>query len=245
MVINTLSPPGQQLPGPLRLDDEEIRIMYSAHVWGGFPCPTEMFVALIHLTHLRTQAFTGELTEAAMTAQVNLILNTVSTVDVNDWMQMAATYSSNTAELAEVFRMAIVLHGILALPRRAVVSWARLSSEHTHITSRDDKMSVRLDAYMSVRLAYQKALLQAMQELAPKVSCRCCMSWPLLVTGVAVSDGHLDSVKAFVEESFQMIAAEPAEGGCALLTLRKFRAFWATGKMGWDDCFQEPFIVRW
>ncbi|KAJ3478464.1 hypothetical protein NLG97_g8572 [Lecanicillium saksenae] len=237
-VLITLNPPVFHFQSVLSMNLKRRLTLSGCDIQGGRYCqrdkPTESTALW---ARLRARAFAGELTETSLTASVHHLFDEVSSVEVDDWIRETSAHTDNAVDLAAIFRAAVLLYGILALPRRAVALWARSLAGNEGIT--------RLDAYGSVRLAQQKALLKMMRELAPRLTCRCCITWPLTVLGVAVSDGWLDDARDFVVESFLFVSAERGEGGGGFKTLRKLREFWSSGKTGWDDCFQEPFIAFW
>lgn len=231
---NTTSPPDQQIAGPNQLSDDEIRLVYDWAFLGAFPCPNELFVHMIQLTRLRVQVSSGQITGVALAAKVDELFRQISTVNLDAWIRDASARSNNASDGAAAFRAATLLYGILSLPSRAVAAWAAAAWHHG---------SGGLGAYESVRSAQQQALLDVLRRMAPKVKCRCCISWPLLVAGVAAADGAVDGARDFVEESLLGIAAEPEGPMFALPSLQKFRELWSSGKTGWDDCFTEPFIA--
>ncbi|OAA80092.1 C6 zinc finger domain protein [Akanthomyces lecanii RCEF 1005] len=235
-MANTTSPASQQIPGPGQLTDDEIASIYDWTFLSNLPCPSELFLCIIHLTRLRVRVFSGQPAAHATALKVRIhnLFDKICTLDFDIWVREASTASDNALDVAEAFRHATLLYGIVALPRRAVASWAR----HHHGTTDDDAV-----VYARVRSAQQRALLGVMRRMAPRVKCRCCITWPLVVAGVAASDGRVPGVRAFVEESFLAMADEPAEGGFALPSLQRLRVLWRSGRTGWDDAFPRPCIA--
>ncbi len=227
-MANTTSPASQQIPGPGSLTDDEIRSIYDWTFLSNLPCPDALFLAIIHLTRLRVQVHSGQITHPALHIQVHDLLQHISTVDLSVWSRAASAESDNAPDVAEAFRHATLLYGIVALPRHAVVSsWAGDGATYTQ-----------------VRSAQQQVLLVVMRKLAPRVKCRCCITWPLVVAGVAAADGCVPALRDFVEESLLAMDQEPAEAGVAFPTLQRLRALWWEGRTAaWDDAFPSPCIV--
>ncbi|OAQ96193.1 hypothetical protein LLEC1_03077 [Akanthomyces lecanii] len=65
------------------------------------------------------------------------------------------------------------------------------------------------------------------------------LCWPLIVGGVAVAGGAAED-QDFIEKSLLSIWALPNTSACLIMAIRKLRPFWASGKTGWEDCFDMP-----
>lgn len=240
-MANTTSPASQQIPGPSQLTDDEITSIYDWTFLSNLPCPNPLFLCIIHLTRLRVDVFSRQPTAAVLTVRIHALLDKIDTLRLDAWVLEASSTSDNAPDVAEAFRHATLLYGIVALPRRAVASWARRRRRrHQHDDDDDDDDAA---VYAQMRSAQQQALLDVMRRMAPRIKCRCCITWPLVVAGVAASDDRVPGVRAFVEESFLAMADEPAEGGFALPSLRRLRALWRSGRTGWDDAFPRPCIA--
>lgn len=65
------------------------------------------------------------------------------------------------------------------------------------------------------------------------------LAWPLIVAGVAASDGSAQD-RDYIDRRLCYIWQRPLTAATFLLAVEKLRAFWRSGKTGWEDCFDEP-----
>ncbi|KAJ6789471.1 hypothetical protein PWT90_00272 [Aphanocladium album] len=81
-----------------------------------------------------------------------------------------------------------------------------------------------------------RLIASAKDTLPPKTLC-----WPLIVAGAGLAPAG-DSDKAVVEERLDEVGRRSDVADGTLDGLSTLRAFWASGKTSWDDCFVDPIF---
>ncbi|KAJ3496537.1 hypothetical protein NLG97_g2587 [Lecanicillium saksenae] len=237
-MANTTSPPGRQIREFDHYSDEEMQKIYDYRFMAGFSCPFDIFASIIHISRLRVQVHYEKLPGPVLDAAVQQILKKIRTFDAENWVKEKGLDEENIAQLGRIYQTATLLHGILTLPRPAVVAWVLSDSTTGH-----PKVSNPGSIYKNTLDIYKKQLFALIREVWPKLINQSGIRWPLIVAGVAVAKGGPEVERSFVEGALLAIWASPLEGGVTGQFLGCLRDFWASGKTEWDDCFKEPMLV--
>ncbi|KAJ6783076.1 hypothetical protein PWT90_06076 [Aphanocladium album] len=203
------------------------------------PFPVGQKLLLIHLTRLRYQVATSAISQSRAASIVLELFRRLSSIDVASWAHRIGGFgpAANQA-LARIHHDAVWLYAILALPRRVLLRWAE-----TQPLLASDGGSPIPDALDRQRVLYRSRLLARIRRLHPELEYPAALSWPLVVAGVAAAAAAADGPEQdrdFVDGSLYAIWQRPVGNPCAFLCLTKLRAFWASGRTGWEDCFDEP-----
>ncbi|OAA37971.1 C6 finger domain protein [Beauveria brongniartii RCEF 3172] len=151
----------------------------------------------------------------------------INDFDPHAWADELDFYSGAvTPAIGRLFQLATRLYGLLSLP----ASMAAPPPPLLAATSPD---------VASLRISQRTELLACLRDTWPALPATTNMSWPLLVAGVAAADGLAED-REFVARCLDETWRSPLGDVAPLLVLEKLRAFWKSGKRGWEDCFDEP-----
>ncbi|XWW92754.1 hypothetical protein V2A60_000680 [Cordyceps javanica] len=238
VAANTTSPASKQVPGFDAYTDQDVEFLSALDLNPDLPCPPALLVALKNLTQLRGRIAQGRCPKSVANASVRELFRKISAFDHEAWaktitFEVAATVST----LGRIFQVAVRLYGILSLPPSATVSWA-LACGYPRLPD--------LSMYESVRVSHRRELLGLLYPFRGTFKKVLALSWPVTVAGVSLAGpgagpgGSYAQDRRFIAETLlDMWTSRLARCG-PILCLEKLRAFWASGKTAWDDCFDEP-----
>ncbi|KAJ3480747.1 hypothetical protein NLG97_g7994 [Lecanicillium saksenae] len=228
---NTISPARKQILGYYRYTDNEIREVLDWDTSAHMHCPLELQILIIRICRLRL-IDASERPSAITAKHVRDLLDQISNVDLDCWphkSEFTADYISSDTGL--IFKLAIHLYGILALPHPAVM--IAESSSHGACTHSDIVVRERRELMKRLRLAisginYYPSLL-----------------WPFVVAGVASAFGDdITEDQIFIDQTLQKIWHHPNGEGSEISILEKLRRFWQSGNHKWDQCFDEAMCCN-
>lgn len=232
VAINTTSHPSMQLRGFEAYTDDDVVKLAGHRGHQDFDTPVPLIIATRHVSRLRCEAADGTHAASALKIGVRDLLNSIIRFDAAQWAHNKEhPAQSEIYAHARIYQEAILLYGILSLPRLAVASWSDTSSHSRFSTTH---------AFQSVRLSHRRKLLDLLGPYRGTFENRLDMTWSLLVAGVSLGcDGSIRD-RNFITESMLAIWSNPVTRCSPILCLNKLVAFWESGKASWDDCFDEP-----
>ncbi|GAB0136125.1 hypothetical protein EsDP_00004439 [Epichloe bromicola] len=242
-MANTTSPADDQIHGFM-----EICTVYTTTMYSEMPCPTHLFLDIIRINRLRAQATAGVSYKDAIYSHARDIFGSIESFSPENWTEpYSVPEKPEMALVANIFKTAVALYGILSLPPPppppppSSTTGASVPVVSDGAWPQHPKPPTML-SYEKSRLAFRQRLMrevcEAMETKATKIS----LSWPLAVLGVALFDGSA-SDRTTVEQ-YLLKKRVPPQTYCSPTTsLTKLRAFWTSGKRGWEDCFDEPCSV--
>ncbi len=233
---NATSPARRQIWGHDQYTDDTIRYVHSHHVPEDMPCPTELFLAIIHIT--RHRVFAAYQKDGAKKSQRRLplapptaiaIYRNITAFDVDVWVKEVKIDGLPLSHLiARIYQTAVLLYSVLTLPPAASRPWAAKQPRLAGLGPLD-----------SVRVSKRDELMKQMREFWGQAPYRTALCWPLAVAGVALVDGD-PADQLFVEKCLFDMWMSPGTTSSPAECRRKLLEFWKSGKMGWEDCFNEP-----
>ncbi|KAJ3493886.1 hypothetical protein NLG97_g4445 [Lecanicillium saksenae] len=232
LVINTTSPASNQLRGFEAYTDNDVIKLVNAFPRPGFPFPPLLIIALKNLTQLRVRVAEASCTKQDVDITVRSLFRNVNACSAEVWAKtMDFEIQKVAATFAGIFQAAVLLYGILSLPRSAIASWA-IASGHP--------VEKNMTIYECVRVSHRRKLLKLLYAYKDTFRSLLALNWPLAVAGASLGgDGNTED-RDFISESLLDIWKNPLSQCGPILCLEKLRAFWASGKTAWDDCFYEP-----
>lgn len=247
--------------------DEDIRIAYSHTGFHAFPCPTVLLQALIRITHLRTLVIHCENVFAVreLVPLAREAFAKIQNFDPHVWDEQYSTKNEFYPIAGEVFKFAVALYGILSLPGPLASVFTYPPTEATPLALADTPNSTTTtissnDAYSTVgdnstdaylmeaqdtqlpRECYRRHLYQLFKDALPLAPAKEGLMWPVAVLGVAFSN-HEEEEQQTLREYVGRMRWLPGSDGGAFHLLEKLDTFWASGKTGWDQCYDEPINV--
>ncbi|KAI0202801.1 fungal-specific transcription factor domain-containing protein [Astrocystis sublimbata] len=244
---NTTSPSHDQLTElshPENLD-------FMKRVWGSKPpdiyigsiCPSSLYVTIIQINHLRALATSG--IAVSDTSNSSLSSSLPPTANRDDHLP-----SSNTAQE--------LLHSILDFSPQ---SWAETNGfpdtrDHWLLVARVHQSAAVLFCILSlqyllllpresirllrIRRSHYDRLLLDLKQGFKYTNFKNCLFWPLVVAGAAAVHGTTFE-RAFITD---LMSDSVKDIGCStpLLARKLMLEFWRSGKTGWDECFDQPYL---
>ena len=241
MQINTTCPANKQVEGSDDFTDDEIRTLIDFDPFKVEPCPVEFHLAKVYITRLRVslaQRMPPDID--SVTFKVQQIFNSIWNFDLRAWIKEKfgdkdEQVQHQTRIIGLMYALAIRLYGILTLPEPAIAAWAvsspKIRKAYPAIPG--------CDPYETLRRRHREGLLEMLREQWDQVKLKKWLAWPLTVVGVAVADDTIEN-QTFVDESLLAVWKVPDVPNSSITGLEKLRVFWASGKMGWEECFDEP-----
>ncbi|KAJ6783771.1 hypothetical protein PWT90_07676 [Aphanocladium album] len=226
LAANTTSPARQQVSGFTKLTDDDISAMVGSSMFIDMPCPTALFLEMVHITRLRVLVESRTIMAAHIQTIASKIFDRIDSFDPENWTE---TYKLPTApivtSIARAYKAAVMMYGILTLPPSAFVAWSASrgvlhSRRRLFITQRDE-------------------LVAQARKTWSALNSQSSLCWPLIVAGVALANGPLED-QEFVSSCIRTIWLHPNAYCGPIVCLDKIRALWQSGKTGWEDCFDEP-----
>lgn len=225
---NSTSPITDQLSGMEHWTDDECVRVFNSHIVFSLPCPTTLFLAMRHITHLRIAA-----SEAPHSSTPNLIAAAKSialeicTFSPENWVRDPHVLTSKAAKAyARAFKTAMILYAVLSLPKKLAQPFI------------DDRRGSR-----HARLYYRSALWTAIFHTNDIPSPRSTMGWPLAVLGASYWDGPAQDQAVILHELDDIRYGVPGVTSAPVALSQTLYTFWQSGKTRWDDCFTRPISV--
>ncbi|KAK8142626.1 hypothetical protein G3M48_008503 [Beauveria asiatica] len=225
IVSNATSPTTQQITGHLGYTDDDIKTILADED-STRPFPVELVVVLRHITQVRVHAASRTRT-SELRQRMQHVFRQINAFDPRAWADELEFYSGAvTPAIGRLFQLATCLYGLLSLPASIAAPPPPL-------------LATTSPGVASLRVSQRTELLACLRDTWPALPATTNMSWPLLVAGVAAVDGPVED-REFVARCLDKTWRSPLGNVAPLLVLEKLRAFWKSGKRGWEDCFDEP-----
>ncbi|KAG5981821.1 hypothetical protein E4U54_006583 [Claviceps lovelessii] len=238
-MANTTSPANDQIRGFTDWTTPEICTVYSTTMYSEMPCPTHLFLNIIQINRLRAQAASGVSYRDVIYGSAREIFASIDRFSPENWTE-PYTFPENPGLtlIARIFKTAVTLYGILSLPppplSMETPSFDGLLLHHYEAPI--------VSSYEKSRLAFRDKLMREVCEAMSTKPVKIYLSWPLAVLGVALCDGP-ESSRMIVEQYLMKLRLVPQTYCGPTTTLMMLKAFWASGKRGWEDCFYESIPV--
>ncbi|KAM3554906.1 hypothetical protein MY1884_005881 [Beauveria asiatica] len=224
-IANTTSPACDQIKELDNFTLAQLADYYSVQMYAEMPCPSVLFLEMLRVTELRRLAMTGVSYDCAIAPIVRDVLNRIASFAPETWDETYGVPDQPEFVLmARIFKCSVALYAILSLPPPPSVSRFEV-----------------LESWAKSKIELRRELMQLMREALGFLRSKAALCWPVAVAGVAVADGS-DEDRELVLSTFQDSQGEPME--CFYVPkhyVEKLRGFWASGKRGWEDCWDEPF----
>jgi hypothetical protein len=241
---NTTSPSNDQLADlthPKNLD-------FLQFAWGdviqpvylGSICPPSLLLDIVRINHLRALAMRG-VASVLHTSRENNEDNDENNnmpahADAQAILDHALAFSPE--ELAdknanERTRASWLLMG--RVHQSAVVLYCILALQHVRLLP--SRKSAAIERAAS---AHYDRLLLDLKEGFRQVHFKTCLFWPLVVAGARAARGSAFE-RAFITEQLGE-AVKDIGSSMPVLARATLVRFWESGKTGWDECFDQPYI---
>ncbi|KAJ6782123.1 hypothetical protein PWT90_06664 [Aphanocladium album] len=240
IICNTTSPARMQVLGYDRYTDKQLMAAFKLYQLHEMPCPSDLFLAIVHITRIRQRASIINLANRrSFEAAVRRIFTDIDSFNETLCAEEDETTAKEIRHLIPpIFKAAVRLYGILTLPRAAVLA-----------------AFPRCGSYRKLRASHRHALTEKLKTgmvKAAAIDQSGVFGWPMLVAGVAAgvphnkrdSDDpdyeHAVSTKEMVEQFFSISWLDPLSTSVELAILESLRKYFRSGGTEWEECFYEP-----
>ncbi|RFU73025.1 hypothetical protein TARUN_9234 [Trichoderma arundinaceum] len=216
-VFNTTSPSHAQMVDACNFDVDDVMALYEIGSSPLFYCPAPLFRELFLINRLRLEAATSDGVSEPSLCEV---LHRIDMYPVPLMSEPMDEKRANDLLLVSLlFKSAVAVFGALTLPCTSQCSSCKPCAE-----------------LQRVHRANLLHLLDTTSEFLPLLDH---ILWPVVVAGTAAATGAVAD-QMLVEMYLLNGVRDPFTGGCTSAALATMRRFWASGKTGWDECFDQP-----
>lgn len=240
----TTSPSTQPLEPLSQFTASQIRAIYHERYNSAFLCPTDLYLQIRAISQLRVQVAKGSLARRQVRSAADAIFASIDTFEPLNWTRCEpdhwpfADFPESFTLVAQIFKAAVCLYGILSLPEYASTSSLAVTTSTASMRGTQGSMP----SYTMIKSSYRSSLLCFIRSAwNTRLRDKKALYWPLIVAGVAVADGDAAD-QEYVGAILHRYSVRPDSTSCPFATEDKLRAVWASGKTGWDDCFDEPLL---
>ncbi|KAM3513521.1 hypothetical protein MY11210_002808 [Beauveria gryllotalpidicola] len=233
---NTTSPASGQVLGHHHYTDKQLRKVLDSDISSDMPCPTDLYIALAHISLVRHRAALDRLEkQEEVYSLARQVLADITDFDPVSWANKNEFVSKDiTLLIGQLYHAAVRLFSTMTLPRAAVLAAYPCAT-----------------SYQSLRASQRRALVELIKQGLCIVEFSHSLAWPVIVAGVAAGTAHDEAeadpdyndalrTQEFADQYYYNAWMKPIASIVDLLILQKLRSFWQSGKTAWDDCFHEP-----
>lgn len=272
MLTSTTTPASEILPIFDDLTPDEIHQVFTFSLYSDVPCSSHLFADLIRINRLRALVAAGASVKSFVRPATRQVYRHIAEFSTDGWEEPYGVPDKPEVHLlCRIFQQTILLYGLLTLPPLVPTAAEEAAAEQssnllspdtsgaeagagTHESDdgdEDDDGGMLDDDVELVDAtpppsvpALREEIIALMHEVLPLIPKRpTSLAWPLAVIGATLTQESDVAERAFVEKTLTTISTHRDAYYGPTLALEKLRAFWASGKTGWEDCFDEPCSV--
>ncbi|EJP62869.1 C6 finger domain protein [Beauveria bassiana ARSEF 2860] len=223
LVCNTAGPVEEQINEFDRFKEAEILRIYSDMYFRVFPCPSCLFLSIVRVTRLRVLAASLGPSSPELVSAAEETCAAVYGFAPDRWTEEYTLPSDpKIYTFARVFQATTILYALLSLPHALAQPFRRVEAARGR----------------NARRHYRRVLIDSIEKASKVRMGLAGMCWPLAVLGAALHDGAPEEQAAVMGWLREMETLSTVASGPILLQ-KLLPAFWASGKRGWEDCFDK------
>lgn len=216
-VFNTTSPSHAQMVAACNFDVEDVMALYEIGTSPMFYCPAPLFREIFLINRLRLEAAVSDGSDEPSLCHVMERIDMYSIPLVTESMNEKST--NDLLYVSLLFKSAVAVFAALTLPCTSQCSPCRPCAE--------------------LQKNHRASLIHLLDTTSDFLPLLDHILWPVVVAGTAAATGTVEE-QMLVEMYLLNGVRDPFTGGCTGAALATMRRFWASGKTGWDDCFDQP-----
>ncbi|KAM3530085.1 hypothetical protein NHJ13051_001534 [Beauveria bassiana] len=265
VLTSTTTPAAQMLTIFDDLTPEETHHVFTFTLYTDVPCSSHVFADLIRINRLRALVAGGASVQSFVLPAARQVYKHIAEFSVTDWEEPYGVPDKPEARLlCRIFQKAVLLYGLLTLPPLSLAPTTTTTTTPTD----DNKASSNLP---SPEVSGSEAdiddgealhdgdadpaptpstdtlrveILSLIREVLPLIAERpTSLAWPLAVVGVTLTGQGDAAERDFVTQTLRRISTHRDAYYGPTLCLGKLHKFWASGKTGWEDCYDEACSV--
>ncbi|KAM3495928.1 hypothetical protein MY3957_000848 [Beauveria namnaoensis] len=266
VLTSTTTPAAQMLTIFDDLTPEETHHVFTFTLYTDVPCSSHVFADLIRINRLRALVAGGASVQSFVLPAARQVYKHIAEFSVTDWEEPYGVPDKPEARLlCRIFQKAVLLYGLLTLPP---LSLAPTTTTTTTTPTDNNEASSNLP---SPEVSGSEAdiddgealhdgdadpaptpstdtlrveILSLIREVLPLIAERpTSLAWPLAVVGVTLTSQGDAAERDFVTQTLRRISTHRDAYYGPTLCLGKLHKFWASGKTGWEDCYDEACSV--
>jgi hypothetical protein len=185
-------------------------------------CPSVLFVEIVRINCLRMQAAHETILGCALRREALSILDRIRNLSLRTWVQSKTQAKEDWELLGSIYHTAVTLYCASSLQSLLAAT----------LDTKSESILLWQDSAFLLQTLLGRALT------SPRI--RTFLLWPLVVLGVAVERTQLEMREWVAEKLTEMSCF----GGTSAPLTAKFilESYWASGKSGWDVCFETPLV---
>lgn len=184
-----------------------------------------MFLDMIQITRLRCRCAADPNAVYDLIPEARKVFRQIQDFNTEEWKEIYPA-SDDYQPLAETFQAAIILYGLLSLPR---------------LLTAQCKCPEGTEAE-NARAYYSAHLFNLVTTGMATVERNECFTWPIAVLGVAFHEDAPAIQRVLLDWLDGIILRPGVDCGAVTLVLR-LREFWESGKKTWEGCFYKSTSV--
>lgn len=209
------------------LHTDEVYLLLKQYGGNGYAfqmCPPPLFAEVIKINLIRARASkAGLLGEHDLWREACEVLHRIYGFSSEEWAEANERFDTDSKLSINISRSAVALYCISSLGSLGVLP---------------PDPSLDNNCYMETRILHG-LLSKALNPLS-SFGTNGYVLWPLVVLGVQAVDGGAD-MRTFVRK--HLINLSTVSGTYGPLAAKEvLESFWASGKTGWDACFDKPYM---
>lgn len=233
--MNTTSPSNNQIRAVSQFSIDDVLRLYKEMLYPPVMCPPYLFLDIIRINNLRERSAKMPNANAITTTtttttaepstndgfviqtEIDALLTHIEAFSTDHWTQSSGLPNTPACQLiGRIYHSAVALYALLSLP--CVDNCDTAKTDH--------------------RTRLSRLLAKAMSSPA----CMKTIRWPLVIAGVAAADGT-DSDRAQIQQYLTEANMSPDVGMGPMVARAVLKNFWKSGKRGWDECFDRPYMA--
>lgn len=228
MVIADISSPASELFTE-KLQMDEVYTFLEEYGGNGHAfqlCPPPLLIEVIKINHIRARAsrtVAGSIEEFNLQGEACEVLRSISSFPTEEWAAANGRVEHDSKLLLNILQSAVSLYCISSLRSLSVLPADKLLNNNCE---------------MEARILY--GLLSKALDPRSSFGARGYTFWPLLILGVQA--GSDSDMRTFVTENMVKMSKTSGTHG-PLAAKEVLEKFWASGKTGWDACFDKPYLL--
>ncbi|OAR00516.1 hypothetical protein LLEC1_00844 [Akanthomyces lecanii] len=244
VLTSTTTPAAHMLTIFDDLSAEEIRHVFTFTLYSDVPCSSHVFADLIRINRLRALVAAGASIRNFIRPAARQIYHHIAEFSVTDWEEPYGVPDKPEARLlCRLFQQA------------ASDGDERCHDDNDNDNDDDDDGDADVDGEQQQLAqaamtpppsieALNGEILALVREILPLIPKRpTSLAWPLAVVGVTLTGDGDAAAREFVTQTLLQISTHRDAYYGPTLALNKLRKFWASGKTGWEDCYDEACSV--
>ncbi|KAM3540802.1 hypothetical protein ARSEF1564_006270 [Beauveria bassiana] len=264
VLTSTTTPAAQMLTIFDDLTPEETHHVFTFTLYTDVPCSSHVFADLIRINRLRALVAGGASVQSFVLPAARQVYKHIAEFSVTDWEEPYGVPDKPEARLlCRIFQKAVLLYGLLTLPPLSLAPTTTTTTptddneassnlpspevtgseadiddgEALHDGDADPAPTPSTDTL-------RVEILSLIREVLPLIAERpTSLAWPLAVVGVTLTGQGDAAERDFVTQTLRRISTHRDAYYGPTLCLGKLHKFWASGKTGWEDCYDEACSV--